>query len=145
MPEHMLDRLFTASGGTFGRLRTARGNVFATLEREWLDNQPRVSCIPPGRYELVPWSGVKFKKHWALRGGTVGLWGGPGVQRSAILIHSANTAQELAGCIALGTLDAGRRTGLTGSRAAVRAFFDELEDERYRDGSGQWLTIQGGT
>lgn len=143
MPEHALDRLFTAAGGTFGRLRSARGKEFATLEREWLDNRPRVSCIPPGRYQLVPWAGTRFPKHWALRGGTVGLWPGPGIARSAILIHAANSAEELAGCIALGTLAAGRRTGLTGSRRAVRAFFDELEDERYSDFAGQWLTISG--
>lgn len=144
MNEHCLNRLFTASGGTFGRLVTARGKTFATMEREWRDNQPRVSCIPPGRYELVPWSGVKFAKHWALRGGTVGLWPGDGIARSAILIHAANAPEELAGCIALGTLDAGRRTSLTGSRPAVRAFFDELEDERYRDFGPHYLTIRGG-
>lgn len=142
MNEHRLERLFTGGGGLFGRLTSARGKVFATLEREWRGNQPRVSCIPPGRYELVPWQGTRFPKHWALRGGTVGLWPGEGVERSAILIHAANHPEELAGCIALGTLAGGARSHLTGSRAAVRAFFDELEDERYP--GSNFLTIEGG-
>lgn len=143
MPEHRLERLFTAGGGTFGRLVTARGKTFATLEREWAGNLPGVSCVPAGRYELVPWQGVRFPKHWALRGGTVGLWPGDGVVRSAIVIHAANRPDELQGCIALGTLTMGARSLLTGSRAAVGAFFDELADALYP--GPHYLTIAGGS
>lgn len=56
----------------------------------------------------------------------VGLVPGPGIVRSAILIHAANHPLELLGCVALG-LDyrAGGRLGR--SRLAVAAFLDELD------------------
>lgn len=140
MAEHALERLFVAGGGTFGRFRSAMGKGFASMEREWADNRPRVSCIPPGRYELVRWSGDRFPKHWALTGGTVRLYPGPEAKRSAIVIHAANFPRELEGCIALGTLTAGRSTFLTNSRAAIRALFAELEDTP----GPHFLTIHGG-
>ncbi len=140
MADHTLERLFVAGGGTFGRFRSAMGKVFASMERDWAENRPRVSCVPPGRYQLVPWSGPRFPNHWALTGGTVRLYPGPEAVRSAILIHAANRPTELEGCIALGTLQAGGSTILTNSRKAVRALFEELEDTP----GEHWLTIIGG-
>lgn len=139
MTTHRLDRLFTANGGTFGRLTSAGGGVWASLEREWRDNRPRVSCIPPGRYRLLPWSSKRFEHTRCLVGDGVGIVPGPGIVRSAILIHAANAPRELQGCIALGTLD-GSRSMVTGSRAAVRAFLEELDTTP----EPHWLEITGG-
>jgi Family of unknown function (DUF5675) len=139
MPDHRLDRLFTAAGGTFGRLTSSGGGLWATLEREWRGNRPQVSCIPSGRYQLAPWSSKRWPRARVLVGDGVGIVPGPGITRSAILIHPANAARELKGCIALGTLDASRSM-LTGSRAAVRAFLDELDATP----GPHWLEIHGG-
>lgn len=58
----------------------------------WLDNQPRISCIPEGRYALKKRYSRKFKQHLFVEG----VEG-----RDVILIHPANDAlQELKGCIA---------------------------------------------
>jgi hypothetical protein len=137
--DHRLDRLFTAAGGTFGRLLTAGGALYATLEREWADNAPGISCVPAGRYRLIPWTSKKFPHTRALVGEGVGIVPGPGIQRSAILIHAANRPAELRGCVALGTLD-GSRSVLTGSRAAVRSFLAELDATP----EPHWLEINGG-
>lgn len=82
--------------------------AFHTIEREWLDNRPGQSCIPTGRYRLEPYSSKKYPNHYALvnhdldvfaRAGDIpkgikGRWG--------ILIHIANIARQLEGCIAVG-------------------------------------------
>ena len=67
-------------------------NVAHTIELPWLDNKRRVSCIPPGRYELKKRYTEKHKDH-------IIVMNVPG--RDGILIHPANDAlQELLGCIA---------------------------------------------
>lgn len=96
------------------------------MERLWAHNQRRVSCIPAGRYQLVPWTSKKFPRARALVGPGVDLVDGPGVMRSAILIHAANRPPELKGCIALG-LDFSEPGLLYRSRMAVRMFLDELD------------------
>lgn len=106
------------------------------MERLWQDNAPRVSCIPPGRYQLVPWSSKKFPRSRALVGGTVGLVAGPGIERSAILVHAANRPLELLGCVALG-LDYADPGLIARSKMAVRMFLDELD----QTAGPHWLEI----
>ena len=137
--EHRLVRLFTSGHGLFGELTTAAGRQFASMERTWSYNRPNVSCVPPGRYELVPWNSKKHPRSCALVGNGVGLFPGRGVSRSAVLVHSANVPLSLQGCIALGTLDP-TRTILTASRKATRAFMLELESTP----GTHWLEITGG-
>lgn len=63
-----------------------------TIELPWLSNQPRISCIPEGKYELTRRYSQKFG--WHLLVNTV-------PNRELILIHPANDAvRELKGCIA---------------------------------------------
>lgn len=153
MPEHRLDRLFEQGDGLFGRLVSARGTVYFTAERRWADNRVGVSCIRPGRYELVRHPSRKLKgwDHvYALRGGDVGLVAGPGIARVLCELHPANLPLELEGCIALGRSinmapaalvpAQARQTMLATSVQAVAEFFDELEDTP----GPHWLTITGG-
>ncbi len=63
-----------------------------TIELPWKDNQPKVSCIPEGRYRLRKRYSQRFKHHILIEG-VAG--------RAYILIHPANDARkELKGCIA---------------------------------------------
>ena len=81
--------------GTFGKLWVAGGGFnCVTVEREWKDNEPFVSCVPAGIYRLV--KTVHRGKYPAYQ-----LVNVP--DRSAINIHIANAQHELAGCIALGS------------------------------------------
>lgn len=67
--------------------------VCCTVERPWLDNIQNKSCIPCGIY-LIEWGySERFGESLRLRDV-------PG--RSGILIHKANFAKELRGCIAPG-------------------------------------------
>jgi hypothetical protein len=63
-----------------------------TIELPWKDNQPKISCVPEGTYQLAKRYSAKFGWHLQLMDVP---------RRSLILIHPANDARrELLGCIA---------------------------------------------
>lgn len=80
--------------GTYGALTLPSGLRIWTAERPWLDNAPRVSCIPPGLYVCEP---RRYN-----RGGyqAIGLRDVPG--RTSILLHRGNTPADVEGCIVVG-------------------------------------------
>lgn len=65
-----------------------------TVEEEWRNNQRRVSCIPAGKYRLVR---TVYHRHGYE---TFEVTNVPG--RTRILIHPANTEEDVEGCIGLG-------------------------------------------
>jgi hypothetical protein len=80
-----------------------------SIELPWLDNQPRRSCIPEGRYLLQKRYSPKYKHHLLVAHV-------PG--RSFILMHAANDAQkELLGCIAPVTRLTGAGKGIQSRKA----------------------------
>jgi len=66
----------------------------ATVEDDWRDNAPRISCIPSGLYLLQR---TIYEKHGYETFEVTGVSG-----RDRILIHKANTEEDLAGCIGIG-------------------------------------------
>ena len=93
IPDKYLTRFAYTKDGTFGRL-----DRFQTVEEEWQDNQPNISCIPttePGK----PYVCVRSVFH---RGGyptfeIMNVFG-----RDLIKFHRANTEEDLQGCVGLG-------------------------------------------
>jgi hypothetical protein len=78
--------------GTNGILLFDGVVVCSTIELPWKNNEPRISCIPEGKYGLVKRYSPRHKWHFELKDV-------PG--RQLILIHPANDAiSELQGCIA---------------------------------------------
>lgn len=116
----LLVRYESTEQGTFGRLLN-----WHTLELPWGDNQRGVSCIPEGDYKVVWTPSPRLHKSTFRLLGTE--------PRSGILIHSANLAAQLQGCIALGE----RRGVMSGtrcillSRPAVRAFEDLMKQKTF--------------
>ncbi|MGF1688722.1 DUF5675 family protein [Photobacterium japonica] len=92
------------SHGTFSTLHTQDGKqVCCMVERPWQNNQPNVSCVPPGTYKLIPHQSNKFGTCYALEAPTLSVTRyGPSV-RTHCLIHKANRPNELQGCLAPGT------------------------------------------
>lgn len=96
-----LERIGSTPWGTLGTLLLADGSAFPTIERPWEYNAPGKSCIPAGEYTLAlrasgvveRSSGNAFHQGWEVTGV-------PG--RSLIMLHPANWAHELEGCIAPG-------------------------------------------
>lgn len=97
---------------TFGKLYLNGKYLCQTLELPWKDNQRKVSCIPKGEYRLVQRHSPKFGHHYHLQGV-------PG--RSLILIHTGNTANDIEGCVLVGT-----RTGRLGGLEAVLSSKDAM-------------------
>ena len=86
---------------TFGVLTFGEFTCY-TVERPWMDNAPSVSCIPTGKYHLHSYTSNRFGNSVIIYGGTVSPYPDPNFTRSGILIHPANVANDLEGCIGLG-------------------------------------------
>lgn len=117
--------------GVFGRLLAHGQQIANTLEQSWRDNQPFISCIPAGRYEVVAYDSPKHGQTFALKNIALGVGVFKGdSQRYAILIHPANTADQLHGCIALGTSEGvlGGFWALRNSAAPTRDFLRKLRE-----------------
>lgn len=92
-----------------------------TLELPWRDNRPKVSCIPPGEYDVVLRKSPKFGSVYWVRNV-------PG--RSWILLHSGNFAgsteaglrSNVEGCVLLGLAKGiiGKQRAVLLSRPAIR-------------------------
>lgn len=93
MKLHLL-RTEDTPDGVFGTLTLATGYVLHTMEEDWRHNQPRVSCIPAGTYALHR---TIYYKH---RIETFEVMHVPG--RTRILLHPANTEEDVEGCIGVG-------------------------------------------
>jgi hypothetical protein len=95
--------------GCNGELYNNGERICFTIELPWLDNKPRISCIPEGRYEINRRYSPRFKHHFQLMNVD---------KRSLILIHAANDAQkELKGCIAPVSILTAEGKGLQSRRA----------------------------
>ncbi len=101
----LLERGYTDLG-TLGTLALLDQDDFplwtcATIERPWRGNEARTSCIPEGEYDLrlrnspivQRTSKGEFTQGWQVQEV-------PG--RSLIMIHIANYASDLLGCIGVG-------------------------------------------
>lgn len=95
-----------------GILRIGSSQYY-TMERPWKDDHAGISCVLPGQYDLVPHviehGALLGLKCYALSNPDLGVfpeppanYTGPNAVRVAILIHPANWAFQLLGCIAPG-------------------------------------------
>lgn len=65
--ELLLNRAYFKEG-TNGTLFSTRGNFLChTIELPWKQNQRSISCIPEGKYEILPRFSKKFKHHFILK------------------------------------------------------------------------------
>jgi len=88
--------------GTFGKLRVA-SQTFYTVEQDWEDNKPNVSCIPNGTYDFEHYISPKHGDSFILSNHEHNVGKYPGeAKRSSILMHKANLASQLRGCLAPG-------------------------------------------
>jgi hypothetical protein len=118
--------------GTNGELYYNGKRICSTIELPWLRNEPQISCIPEGRYELVKRYSRKFKTHFLVK---------DVAQRSLILIHPANNAKkELKGCIAPVSVLIAEGKGINSVLALERIKLLALE--KLRNGDKVFITIK---
>ena len=87
------------------------GKTWQTIERPWIagllpGGLAGRSCVPVGHYELELHDSEAHPETWALVNPSLGVVHFPPGPRSACLIHPANYAHELRGCIAPGLVRA---------------------------------------
>ena len=58
--------------GTFGTIDLGN-RLIHTVEREWLNNEPMVSCIPAGTYDVKPNQSPKHGTTFILESDTLGV------------------------------------------------------------------------
>lgn len=86
-----LERFWISPQVVLGVMRVpGAGKPIYTLERPWHDNKTDISCIPPGRYKIVPYSSEKYPDCYEI----TGVLG-----RTKILIHPGNFIKDTRGCI----------------------------------------------
>ncbi|CAH6850386.1 hypothetical protein EDB29_1011131 [Vibrio crassostreae] len=116
--------------GTFGKL-TLNGELFlCTVEKEWKNNQPYISCIPAGEYDLVPHDSPKFGKCYALENKRVGVSIYGPSERTHCLIHIANWPREVVGCIGVGESFHSQKWGVANSTKAMGKLMELLDGNR---------------
>ena len=110
---------------------------FFTVEQLWANNKSG-TAIPNGNYTLhletfatrgLCYGFVGPHDASTLYHSTVGLWDEPENTRFACLIHSANWASQLLGCMAIGmkpAADGANEWGVGDSRAAIASFMHIL-------------------
>ncbi|MDE2098375.1 MAG: hypothetical protein KGL39_14065 [Patescibacteria group bacterium] len=98
---------------TFGILTAPNGATWQTIELPWRQDEPDHSCVPSTLYQLVPHvvqEGVlQGLQTWCLVNPNFGVFEDAPASynaywplRDGILIHPANCASQLLGCIAPG-------------------------------------------
>lgn len=98
--------------GTNGQIECQGKVICNTIELPWKNNEPRVSCIPEGKYLLEKRYSKKFKWHIEIM---------QVKNRGAILFHPANNAlKELNGCVAPVTKISGAGLGLMSRKAFAK-------------------------
>lgn len=132
----ILTRFRSSEQGTLGTLFIPEVNFSCyTIELPWLDNKPRISCIPIGEYKVIPYSSAKF-------GQTYLLLGVP--NRTGILIHTGNLAGDKSkgyithsqGCILVG-----KKTGLISGQKAVLFSVSAMVELRLAVGKNQFSLV----
>ena len=120
--------------GTLGELYADGELIAYTVEQPWANNKPFNSCIPAGVYNLIPFSSPKHPNTYALFNPELNVFVEQQAEltaRYACLIHPANWASNVEGCIGPGkTIGIGKdntgnmRLMVTDSQATFKTVAD---------------------
>lgn len=122
MEDIHLKRFCYHPAGTLGVIELG-DEKFYSIERPWVNNEPNISCIPTGSYDMGWRKSPRFGETWHIK---------EVEGRTHILIHVANFPTDVQGCIGLGTGLMGDRIAVSNSRAAVKKFEDLTRDSEWR-------------
>ncbi len=114
--------------GTFGKLKVGSLTLF-TVEQDWENNQPNVSCIPNGEYVLTYHESPHHGPCYIIENLALGIGRDKGDSiRWGCLFHKANLASELKGCIAPGLYRGFYKAAwsVSSSKKAMKKLFEAL-------------------
>ncbi|MPW31925.1 hypothetical protein F9L16_23510 [Agarivorans sp. B2Z047] len=116
--------------GCFGEMFFAGKRICVTVEREWMNNEPFISCIPPGKYHIKHHQSPKFKHCLSIEAKSLGVTLEGPSQRTHCLIHAANFPMQLHGCIAPGKEFHRDTWGVLRSRDALKELLALLPERQ---------------
>jgi hypothetical protein len=104
-----LQRQVAGEQATCGELLLGVRTLYS-VEQPWRYNRAGHSCVPPGKYDLVPYDSPKHGPTYCLLNRALSIMGDQELtsaqvaagMRSFCELHSANWAEQLEGCIAFG-------------------------------------------
>jgi hypothetical protein len=119
------------------------GILLASIEQEWHDGgedrpggEPFNSCIPDGKYKLIPHTRPDGKEVVALVNEDLGVYylaeDRPNNRgRYLILIHIANWVENVVGCIGpgIGKAESDKGPMVTSSKAAMKKIMDYIDGD----------------
>ncbi len=142
MKRLILERKASTPTETEGFLTLPGGGVLATIERPWIEagtpgGKPFASCVPAGVYDLIPHTRGNGAEVVALVNEFLGVYyldddvpdsGG----RYLILMHVANWAHDVVGCIGPGLYHADNNQGrmVASSGKAMRRVMNFINGEQ---------------
>jgi len=98
-----IERFCASPMGVFGEVMENGHHIAYSIEQPWNDNIPFHSCIPAGQYSLVNHDGTKYKNTFVFFAPELDVHlSKHDTGRYACVMHPANRAQELSGCMAFG-------------------------------------------
>lgn len=132
--------------GVFGTIYHDGEPVCVTVEQPWRNNLPFHSCVPAGQYQLVPFNGSKYKDTFALYAPELDVHiTKQTTGRYACVIHSANMAEQLQGCIAPGRQlsamqgkDGALNWAITSSRDASKELLSIIRQNTIKELNIEW-------
>ena len=120
-------------------LLSVDGQWLPTIERPWVKGSYKggknyFSCVPDGKYNLIPFTRPNGDQVYALHNPSLGVWLNEadrpdGKGRYLILIHPGNWVTDVVGCIAPGLrykIDERGRHMVTSSRAGMSRIMQPL-------------------
>lgn len=111
----ILTRKSTSDDGTFGILNVDNRFACMTLELPDKYNQRNISCIPAGKYSIVPHQSPRFGKVYKVLNVP---------NRGDILFHAGNFLEDTEGCILLGLFR--KELMISQSRKAFEYFYKTM-------------------
>ncbi|TKB53295.1 DUF5675 family protein [Ferrimonas aestuarii] len=114
--------------GTFGELTEQGQKLCVTVERDWNNNLPNISCVPAGEYTLRPHVSPRYGDCLVIEAPSLGVTATGPSQRSHCLIHPANWPDQLEGCIAPGLEFHPDRWGVKSSRTAFKRLMETITE-----------------
>jgi len=135
-----IERMGSLPWGTFGTLYLPDGTHYRTVEPVWQYNVQGVSCIPAGDYFMAlrrspiveRTSKAEHRFGWEIK---------PVPNRSLIMIHPGNWAEDSNGCVLVGRAHAviSGKPGVSASRAAFSDLMKRLAERDEWGISIRWI------
>lgn len=128
MSHLILSRFDQNDKRTLGSLCDGDEVVGVTLELPWKNNEPFVSCIPDGTYEVIPYSSAKWPEVFH-------ILDVPG--RNYVLMHWGSFVRNTEGCILVG-----KRIGKLLKEDAIFDTHDKIAEMYRKYYNGFTLTVK---